>query len=624
MTATRANLAGLSRFVLRAPRWYSSLTLAVAVAAITGIAAFDSEYLLDDVWRGVFYIGFPTVAAALSTATVDRWVGGRLTQDQASLLALASEFIVIIVLLLAAAPVFALDVSRQFVFDGLLVALAAIFAFRLFVTVTVSRHSILRAIAPASVQTVVAAVMLFVYSGTLNSLRVSGPLVETYFARSQEAPEAIQSSVLPFDFVLLGIICLIHIVAVWGFITAVDRPWQSSLGVSVVSFLGGFIGHITTGSRELESFFKEIGEEALVPVTVLVFRRPDAEEKARFVLPMVHPGPMGDIGGGNLPAHIAHEADGLAFVPHATASHDFNLVTEREIGAIHDAVDQACAEIEYSDTGTTSRQITEGDATLTGHRFGDDALMIASFWPEYADDIEYAVGLSAIAEAHAAGLDDVLFADAHNCNDGLTGSDTNHIVPGSKRSFDLIKGARQLGSQLGDTGQHQLRLGTAWDETDWTPADGIGPLGVRVAVIEAGNETTAYVLADGNNMESELRELIVESIDAVDTVEVLTTDTHITNTVSADNQVGSGLDSDAFVALVDSLVEEAIADLEPVEAGMESKTVEVTVFGNDRTETLASHANAMVPMATALATAFVFALLSVSVLIFLAASAAGI
>ncbi len=624
MTTTRANLAGLSRYILRAPRWYSSLAFALVLAAITGIAAFDSSYPLGDASRGVFYIGVPTVFAALSTATVDRWVGGRLTQDQASLLALVSELVVIVVLLFAALPTLVAGVPQQFVFDGLLIALAAIFALRLFVIATVSRQSLPRAVVPASLQTVAAAVLLFVYSGTLYSLRVSGPLLETYFARPSEAPPELQQSVVPFDFVLLGVVCLIHIGAVWAFIAAIDRPWQSSLGVSVVNFVGGFIGHITTGSHELEAFFEEIGEEAMVPVTVLSFRRPGGDEKARFVLPMVHPGPMGDIGGGNLPAHIADRTEGLAFVPHATASHDFNLVTDREIGTIHEAVERAYEDIEYSTAGTASCRVREGDATLTGHRFGNDALMIASFWPEYADDIEYAVGLSAVSEAHAAGLDEVLLADAHNCNDGLAGSDTGHVVPGSERSFDLIRGARQLGERLDATEQHPLRLGTAWDETDWDVSDGIGPLGVRVAVLEAGSELTAYVLVDGNNMAPGLRERVVQSIDGVDTIEVLTTDTHVTNTVDADTRVGRQIAHEEFVGVVDSLIDRARADLEPVEAGMESELVEVTVFGNDRTETLASHANAMLPMATALATAFVFAVLSVSALIFLLASNAGL
>jgi len=118
-------------------------------------------------------------------------------------------------------------------------------------------------------------------------------------------------------------------------------------------------------------------------------------------------------------------------------------------------------------------------------------------------------------------------------------------------------------------------------------------------VFESGGQTTAYVLVDSNNMEPGLRETIVEGIDSVDVVEVMTTDTHIVNTVEAVNQVGGAIPDDELIALIDELVDAAIDDLEPVEAGMASETAEVTVFGNDRTEMLASTANAVVSLGSA-------------------------
>jgi putative membrane protein len=96
----------------------------------------------------------------------------------------------------------------------------------------------------------------------------------------------------------------------------------------------------------------------------------------------------------------------------------------------------------------------------------------------------------------------------------------------------------------------------------------------------------------------------------------MTTDTHIVNTVEADNQVGAVIDHDDLVALVSSLVEEALDDREPVSAGMATERAEVTIFGNDRTETLASHANAVVSLGGALAAAVILAAMAVSVLIF--------
>ena len=617
MTATQGDLAGLSRLIFRVPDWYASLAVALSVAALTGMLVFDSTFFLQAAWEGLFFLGIPTVVATLLSTTLDRRFGGRLTRDRSALLALVCEFIIIGVLLVAGAVTLVSRFAQQFVFDALLIAFAAVFAFRLLILMAVSRLPTPQSVVTASVQTVAAAVILFIYSGALYSLQVDGPFLQLLFARPEVAPEALQYSVYPFDFLLLALICNIHIGAVYFFLRVIDEPWQRSLGVSVLDFIQGFIGHLGEGSSDLEEFFEEIGEEALVPVTVLSFRRPNGAEKAAFVLPMIHPGPMGDIGGGNLPIRVAEETEGLAFPAHATAGHDFNLVTSGEVETICETATRAYERIEYGDTATEGARVEEGDATLTGHAFGDSALAVNTFSPTFADDVEYAVGLSAVAEGRSDGLDDVLLVDAHNCNDGLEGEDLGHIVPGSRRSFDLIHGTGQLAERLAGMEQHPLKLGTAWEETDWEPEDGIGPLGVRVAVVDAGGHRTGYALVDGNNMEPGLRDHIVAQVDAVDCLEVMTSDTHVVNTVEAENQVGQAIPDEDLVAVVQDLVDRAVADLEPVEAGMASERAEVTVFGNDRTETLASHANAMVSMGFSMAAVFVLAIVSVSVLVFL-------
>mgnify|MGYP000035350551 FL=1 len=616
MTTTQGNLAGLSRYIFRAPRWYSSIGFAVLIAAIVGVAAFDSRYILEDAWQGIFYIGLPTLAAGVLTPPVDRLIGGQLTPSRASLLALGCELLVIAIMTGASLVSAVAPLGQNFVFDALLFALAAIFAVRLLVIMAVSRHRLAVAAVPASIQTAAAAVLLFVYSGTMRYLEIGGPLARSYLSRPEQAPAELLV-ILPNDFFVLALLCGIYAIAVWLFLVTIDWPWRRSLGVSALDFLEGFIGHIAEGSNELEEFFEEIGEEALVPVSVLVFRRPDGDEKARFVLPMIHPGPMGEIGGGNLPKRIAQEADGLGFPPHATAGHDFNLVTEREVETILDAAERAHDRIEYTETATPGERLEEGEATLTGQAFGDNALATVTYSPGFADDIEYAVGLSAAAEARNGHLSEIMVVDAHNCNNGLEGENLGHVVPGGERSFDLIHGADRLGERLEAAEQGSLRLGTAHDETPWGPQDGIGPLGVRVAVVDVDGGTTAYVLVDGNNMEPGLREEIVDAIDQVDLLEVMTSDTHVVNTVEAENQVGDEIPGEDLIDVIDGLVDAALDDLEPVEAGMASEKAKVTVFGTDRTETLASTANAVVSMGGALAGMFVLAVVAISLLLFL-------
>ncbi|MFB6088105.1 MAG: DUF2070 family protein [Haloarculaceae archaeon] len=629
MTATQSDLAGLSRFVFRTPSPYVTTAFALLVAATTGVAAFESGeaagwrgLLLfgQDAWEGIFFIGVPTIVAAAVTTGVDRFLGGRLTYSRSSLLALVCEVLVVVIVTAAGAIARLTPFGQRFVFDALIVALASVFALRLLVVMAVSRSSLPVAAVPASIQTVVAAAMLFVYSGTLRFLNVGGPLLRAYLlpwlARAEEAPPEIADFV-PQHFGLLAVICIIYAVGVHVFLYVIDRPWRQSLGVSVLDFIQGFVGHVAEGSHELEEFFEQLGQEAVVPVTVLAFRRRDGIEKARFVLPMIHPGPMGEIGGGNLPERVARRSEGLAFPPHATAGHDFNLVTGREVDTVLEAVDAAHDRLSYGDA-TRSVRVETGEASMLGQVFGDGVLLVSTFAPGFADDVEYAVGLSASAEARAAGHDEVLLADAHNSNDGLSGPDLGHVTPGSHRSFDLIRAAGDAGEALAEADRAGLRLGVAWDETDWTAVDGIGPLGVRVAVVEVAGQTTAYVLVDGNNMEPGLRDRLVDALRGrlVDRVEPMTTDTHVVNTIEADNQVGAAIDDDELVATVERLTEAALADREPVSAGMATERAEVTVFGNDRTETLASHANAVVSMGGALAAAVILAAVAVSVLVF--------
>ncbi|SEW07798.1 DUF2070 family protein [Halobacterium jilantaiense] len=620
MTETQGELASLSKYIFRAPRWYTSVALSLVIAALAGVAAFDSQYILEDAWQGLFFIGVPTVVASLATTPVDRYFGGQLTYNRSSLLAVACEVVVVVVLVLAGVVAVLIPrFGQNFVFDALIAALALVFAVRFLVILAVSRNSLLVSAVPASVQTATAGLLLFVYSGTMNYLTEGGPLVPAYLSRPAQAPPEIQYAFAPEDFLLLAAMTGLYGGVAYGFVLAIDRPWKRSLGVSVLDFVGGFIGHIAEGTRELEDFFEQIGEEAVVPVTVLSFRRTsDETEKARFVLPMIHPGPMGEIGGGNLPQRVAESASGLAFPPHATAGHDFNLVTEREVDTLVDAAADAHETIEYSDTATRPVRVQEGEAKLLAQAFDDKALLVSTYAPKFADDVEYAVGLSAAAEARVEGMDDVLLVDAHNSNNGLEGDDLGHVYPGSERSFQMIQAAGTAARELRDAEESVMRLGVAWDRTPWRPSDGIGPLGVRVSVLETGGDRTAYVLVDGNNMEPGLRDELMDALDAVgvDHAEIMTTDTHIVNTVESSNQVGAAIDWDDLTDVVVDLAEEAVDDLEPVEAGMASERAEVTVFGNDRTETLASHANAVIAMGGAVAGLAVLATVTISVLVF--------
>lgn len=686
MTATQGHLAGLSRFIFQAPRWPRTLAFAVLLGGLTGIGVFDAELTMgstypvllvgQDAWQGIVFLGAPTVVAALVTTPIDRALGGSLTNDRSALLALCCELFVVVVLLVAGVVATLFGLSQRFVFDALVVALASMFAIRLLAVLAVSRLSLPVASIPAAVQTGVAALLLFVYSGTARLLIDGGTPYQAYvtwLVRSDHGPPIFDA--VTFDhFLLLGALCLLYAVAVWGFLVGIDRPWRRSLDVSVLDFVRGFIGYAAEGSRDLERFFERLGQEAVVPVSVISFRivedaedgvgaedgvdggngenagesganvvgdggtasastgnggatgnddpiDPDrlGEEKARFVLPMIHPGPLGEIGGGDLPRRVALSTEGLGFPPHATAGHDFNLVSEGEVDDVIDAADRALDRATFRREATAPVTVDAGESTVLTQRFGDAALAVSTFAPGSADDVDFAVGQSAMAEFRTDGIEDVLLVDGHNCHTGLSGADLGHVTPGSKRSYDLYAAASDAGEAAANAPSGRPELGVAWDSTDWTPDEGIGPLGVRVAVTRVAGVEAAYVLIDGNNMVPGLRaELldVVRETTGIDRAEVMTTDNHIVNRTEADNRVGSAVDRDALADTVASVATEARADLDPVAVGGGTEHTTVTVFGNDRTETLATQANAAVSLGAALAAAVTLFALSVSVILF--------
>lgn len=578
----------LTRYVIRTPNWYNSVAFAVLAGGLAGLGGLGDG--LGAAWEGVLYIGFPAVIAAFLTPPVDRVLGGRMTWNRSAFLALLCEGITLVMVPTAAFLHKYLGVgSSSFVIDALVASFALVFGVRLIALIAVSRDSVPRALPPAAIQTVAGAAILFTYTGLFD------PISANYFQN-------------------LLITSAVYGVGAVAFVRLVDRPMKDGMGVSGVELLRGFIAYISEGTRELEEVFEEMGEQVIVPVTVLSFRRDDGE-KARFVLPMAHPGIIGDIGGGNLPSALDESAPSMCFVPHATADHDFNPVSQQEVEKLRLAAEEAMNGITYSPQATPSRRIEVGEIKTLGQRFGDDVLLVSTCSPYSCDDVRFGVGMNAMAEARVAGARETMLVDAHNCCSPSSGA---LIDPGSARSYDLVESTGMLTEQLFDEPTGDVRLGVASSETRWGREEGIGPLGVRAAVIEAGDQRTAYVVIDGNNMVPALRERLVEELlERVDEAEVMTTDTHVVNRVDSHNMVGEKIDKDDLSSLINRLVEEAINDLEEVEAGMNSSKARITVFGNDRIERLATTTNAVASVGGALAVMTTFVALMLSVLVFL-------
>jgi len=103
------------------------------------------------------------------------------------------------------------------------------------------------------------------------------------------------------------------------------------------------------------------------------------------------------------------------------------------------------------------------------------------------------------------------------------------------------------------------------------------------------------VLFDGNNMEAGVREAIRDFLlSRVDEAEVMTTDSHVVNTVRGRNPVGLHVPVEEIIPWVEKALSEAFSDLSPAEAAGSTAWCEgIRIFGSHRITQMASTVNTM-------------------------------
>ena len=380
---------------------------------------------------------------------------------------------------------------------------------------------------------------------------------------------------------------VIFLIAIYAFISVVESPMKKNLGFGAMEILSYFILHMNEGTNTIEQLFDNAGEAIDTLVGVASFRRLDGSIKALFLSPCVHPGPLGDIGGSNMPTILANSFDAFTMVAHGPSTHDFNPVSSDEIVKIEDAVRKALDNMEYSPKASEFIRYSYKKANVGVQFFKNGTIMLSTFAPSGSDDIEYAVGLAAMIESQKElGTENNILVDCHNSFNEEKGG----VLPGNPELFQLIDTIKLI--EPLDL-EHDIKVGCYYtDLGGFDKHQGIGESGLKTMVIEVNGQRTAYVLFDSNNMELGYRETIfnaVKDLD-IDEIEVMTTDTHTVNTLSAGyNPVGT-VEKEKIIEFVKISINEAIKDLEPVEAGTNTERIlNLKTFGpNNSTELIST------------------------------------
>ena len=195
-----------------------------------------------------------------------------------------------------------------------------------------------------------------------------------------------------------------------------------------------------------------------------------------------------------------------------------------------------------------------------------------------------------MAEGHRW-FPNVAVVDAHNCMTDLS----SPVLLATLTATEYQKGSLEAMDLCRTTPLYPFKIGVSHIVLPYTREQGFGDLGIQALVSEVDGQRTAYILIDGNNMTEGVREVLLKQLlSRVDNTEVMTTDSHVVNTITGKNPVGMNVPASEFGPYVMQALEEALKNLEPAQSAASTAHCEhVVVFGSNRISQLASTVNAM-------------------------------
>ncbi|MBP3791261.1 MAG: DUF2070 family protein [Methanobrevibacter sp.] len=391
---------------------------------------------------------------------------------------------------------------------------------------------------------------------------------------------------------------VIFVMAIYAFITIIASPFKKNLGIGVLDLLSLFIAHMNEGSNSLEGLFENMSEAIDTIVTFVSFKTENGI-KALFISPSVHPGPLGDLGGSNMPTILANRFDHFTMVAHGPSTHDFNPIAVSEIDKVENSVKTGLAKVEYSEDASKFIRYNSGKANIGVQFFNDGMVILSTFAPEAVDDIEFGVGLTMMAQSRSrCKVNDSIIVDCHNSFTPESGE----VLPGNSEVFQLMDVIDKINPK---PERFEIKVGCYEDTMgDLDKHEGIGESGIKTMIVEVDSQRTAYVLFDSNNMERGFRQEIIDAVSdlEIDEIEVMTTDTHTVNTLSRGyNPIGIAKRKE-IIEYVKISINEAIKDLEKVEVGTGTSKIEnLNTFGPKNSTELISTISSVVAVSKIIA-----------------------
>lgn len=389
-------------------------------------------------------------------------------------------------------------------------------------------------------------------------------------------------------FVLFSV--AVTLLSSYAFLHLLDRIGKQTLGVRSLTLFRAFMLNWVLGlNAPFEQLLENLGEKKDVETRFVKFT--SSKTGTVIAVPSVHPGPFKNIGSSLLPsmtkAALEKQLGCVACVPHGLMGHEYDLASQQQNQKIIDHLITAINDLEASETKASPFvKVTNGLATACCQVFGKSVLISFTLAPKTIEDLPPELGLYVCEEARKNGLNLCTVINAHNSMDGDAEM---------QKSLESLKDvASKCLKKIASLKQSPFEVGAATVvPKEFSLEDGMGTGGITAVVVKCGDQTTAYIVIDGNNMVSGLREEILSYLSSlgISEGEVFTTDTHAVSALILGGHgyhpVGEVMDKTRLLGYIKDVTLAAIATLDPAKAAFGGVIVkDVTVLGAQQLETL--------------------------------------
>ncbi|MHA1820216.1 MAG: DUF2070 family protein [Promethearchaeota archaeon] len=386
---------------------------------------------------------------------------------------------------------------------------------------------------------------------------------------------------------------------------SVSRIYRSKTGIGGYNFVRAFITSLLLDNQDdlVEKYFDDIGVNTELELKYLAFKSKDSKSKNKikgvFLVPNIHFGPFKTAGSAAFTEEVYKrftEIPGLS-VMHTTTTHAENLTTHKYNPAIIKIIEEDLKKIKFKDLKATKfKRAFSGKTKILGALFGNSPIMFLTRHPFPTDDIVPSVGEKikekwrsikmaqkdhneakegdTTSESSGTNPEEIFIVDCHNAIKG----DEILIKDGSEEANEMIDVSEKFFNEILQTYNrnklYPVEYGVAHDPFEDIPVEwGIGKGGMTVHIFKIGDQTSALIHFDANNALLDVRPRIINLVEnkGIDRAELTTSDSHtVARVLSAQGYypLGGKVPIDVILNRLNSLIDSALKNLEPVQVGV--------------------------------------------------------